>query len=375
MQLYLNGLVIKDGLFVEHLSPILIPCNYAKFGNAIVLFLRAALLQHLSQRGVAADVIALIARRIQLVTRETRAVSDDAFGNRLMSHTPLTAPQADVIIATSTMQAGVSIEVHFKYVFGFFHTGVGSFTNQFQAVERLRYGLDADHRSMSKRMILFLERGNATLKAIPEGVLWERAHHQHGGQSDYIKAAMVSTLLEEWELKRWGPAVWANWLLQHGVSFRPFNRGADTVGGRAMVPRALRQAQGGTRPAPMSPDDCQELAGSAFASMQQDLLRLMQATDYQYGPLLADMCRLDGHSDLASAISSSLVSELMAFVHSFGGVYTCVRARFCVCPSLHPKKSFVCAAESIPVASQPGHLMQPSVRDGTSCAAVSPLLF
>lgn len=297
---------------MAHRFPILIPCNYAKFANAIVLFLRAAVLQHLTARNVDPVIIAEVAGRIHLVTRESRTLSPNSFGNRLMRNADEAVKGADVIVATFTMQAGVSIQRVFKCVFPFFHTGVGSFTNQFQAVERLRYGLDAQGNRMWLRTIMFLQRGNSAFKPTPEAVLWERAHLQLPGQSDLIKAAMVSFLLQTEELMRLGPSVWGQWCLEHDVRFDQFIGGADMPAGRAMVMSALPEHRGGTNPAPMSPADAAELACSAFGGFKGNLQSIMASDNPIVDDLLTALCVGDGDKVLHRAVIAGLVSGALS---------------------------------------------------------------
>lgn len=347
---------------MAHRFPILIPCNYAKFANAIVLFLRAAVLQHLTARNVDPVIIAEVAGRIHLVTRESRTLSPNSFGNRLMRNADEAVKGADVIVATFTMQAGVSIQRVFKCVFPFFHTGVGSFTNQFQAVERLRYGLDAQGNRMWLRTIMFLQRGNSAFKPTPEAVLWERAHLQLPGQSDLIKAAMVSFLLQTEELMRLGPSVWGQWCLEHDVRFDQFIGGADMPAGRAMVMSALPEHRGGTNPAPMSPADAAELACSAFGGFKGNLQSIMASDNPIVDDLLTALCVGDGDKVLHRAVIAGLVSGALS------------RAPLTVIPACHGScLSLPPCAEIILGAAELGRLNRCLVRDGATPGGMSEL--
>jgi hypothetical protein len=121
------------------------------------------------------DMIATLAvtdvqrSRIRLVTSRQGASPQDAFDRDFGEEPGIWGPLADVIICTSRVGAGFSIESHFIYFYAFYHNNILSHGEERQFLQRLRYwrggenpvDQDADYEAACKQSYMWIEGGHS----------------------------------------------------------------------------------------------------------------------------------------------------------------------------------------------------------------------
>lgn len=129
-QLVVESLSVRSRRFMV---PILVPCNYSRMAETLVSWLRCEVRDLCEAANISEDDTAALMKRIRLVNQEQTAScidNKDPEWNRDTIHECFADPtkfamHADIVVATYSLQAGVSIESHFQMCCPFLYTWVG----------------------------------------------------------------------------------------------------------------------------------------------------------------------------------------------------------------------------------------------------------
>ncbi len=123
-----------------HRGPVYCIVNYASKAEMLACWLRDEAKEYLLDRGWGLDYVALVVGRIRVITADMKAVThtSGSYDRRFFTDTEVYAKQADVLITTYVVEAGVSMPVHFRYVFAMLYKNIANWDSQFQSVCRIR---------------------------------------------------------------------------------------------------------------------------------------------------------------------------------------------------------------------------------------------
>lgn len=91
----------------------------------------------------------------------TNTAAHTQFARQFMADPNAATSQCDVLVYTYAMQAGVSLEAHFKVLFCFLYRWVGTWGDAFQSAERLRQRPDL-RPDLHKTVFMYIQPGMCT---------------------------------------------------------------------------------------------------------------------------------------------------------------------------------------------------------------------
>jgi hypothetical protein len=195
---------------VSHEFPMLLPCNYAKKAKTIVGMAQERIREFGKSKGWSDSVVNSWVAKVHLVTSETNK-QEGSFAKRLMANPGDVGPESILVASTYAMQAGVSLESHFRTVFCFFYPNVGTFDCQMQAANRLR-----DWERYDQKLYIcaapVLRGAQMCYARFYDVACVDMMEHK-----DRMRAARASLCTEEGILVGKHRSLWLDWMKEHNI--------------------------------------------------------------------------------------------------------------------------------------------------------------
>lgn len=137
----------------DHNMPIWTPTNYATTAEMLGTLARHSVRKLFTDRVPPYTEAQILAKldRIKVLTADS-CKNVTSWGARFMSNPTLLMHEADLLIATQTVEAGVSVNGHFKIVFAFYQSMVGGINSVLQSFSRVR-----DRADLHMHSFMYLE--------------------------------------------------------------------------------------------------------------------------------------------------------------------------------------------------------------------------
>ena len=195
-------------------KPMFIPCNVAHIAETIVLWMRAELDAILVKKEVDKERRFAACRRIKLLTQTTKCkLGLDQPELRWISeflrnpNCKKTLQQCDILVSTTAMQAGVSIEDWFVATFCFFYNSIGTWEATFQMAERLR--MRPGH---SLNVYMYISEGIQSGIQAFMGHLLGVAREVYRGKSPFVQLSYAVSNVKRTDWAQRSHMLWSQWV-------------------------------------------------------------------------------------------------------------------------------------------------------------------